>query len=87
MMTSDDTPLTDAPAAPTKQATRTRKATTDTIAVAAQADTKPEFAPTVTATGRLDHSTCGHPRTLSGRSACRAAQKAAQAAATEGDAK
>jgi len=33
---------------------------------------KPEFAPKVTDKGRLDHTACGHPRTLAGRSACRA---------------
>ncbi|WP_431905573.1 hypothetical protein [Micromonospora carbonacea] len=44
-------------------------------------DAKPEFAPKVTDKGRLDHSGCGHERTLAGRSACRANHaKAAEAA-------
>lgn len=38
---------------------------------------KPEFAPKVTDKGRLDHSECGHPRNLAGRSACRAAYREA----------
>ncbi|MFD6771098.1 hypothetical protein ACFWC6_33315 [Micromonospora chalcea] len=41
---------------------------------------KPEFAPKVNDKGRLDHSDCGHERTLAGRSACRANHKAAQEA-------
>ena len=68
-----------APSVAHAQKTAPAVAPTDEAAVAAQADTKPEFAPTITATGRLDHSTCGHPRTFAGRTACRAAQKAAQA--------
>ncbi|KIR64743.1 hypothetical protein [Micromonospora haikouensis] len=44
-------------------------------------DARPAFAPKVTEKGRLDHSACGHPRTLAGRSACRANHaKAAEAA-------
>ncbi|MEV0810302.1 hypothetical protein [Micromonospora sp. NPDC050200] len=41
---------------------------------------KPEFAPKVKDSGRLDHSDCEHPRTLAGRNACRANHaKAAEA--------
>ncbi|MEH1098200.1 hypothetical protein [Micromonospora sp. CPCC 205561] len=44
---------------------------------------EPEFAPKVTDKGRLDHSDCGHERTLAGRSACRANHKAAQESAAK----
>jgi hypothetical protein len=32
-----------------------------------------EFAPEVGANGKLSHKLCGHPSTMAGRSACRAA--------------
>lgn len=31
-----------------------------------------EFAPIVSDTGKLNHSECGHPRDMKGRTACRA---------------
>ncbi|MFJ6198837.1 hypothetical protein [Micromonospora sp. NPDC092111] len=52
-----------------------------TIGKAKATAAKPEFAPKVNDKGRLDHSDCGHDRTLAGRSACRANHKAAQEAA------
>ncbi|MFF5181761.1 hypothetical protein ACFY2Q_27345 [Micromonospora sp. NPDC000316] len=57
------------------------KPTTRKPAAKKAAPAKPEFAPRVTDKGRLDHSDCGHERTLAGRSACRAnhAKKAAEA--------
>lgn len=46
---------------------------------AKKAPAKKEFAPKVTDSGRLDHTDCGHERTMKGRSACRAeAAKAAK---------
>ncbi|MBM0259365.1 hypothetical protein [Micromonospora sp. 4G55] len=64
-------PTTDPEAKPT-----TRKRTTKAKATPAA---KPEFAPKVNDKGRLDHSDCGHERTLAGRSACRAAYAKANA--------
>jgi hypothetical protein len=61
--TEEDVMTTD-PAPAKKVAPRKAKA----------APAKPEYAPTVTDKGRLDHSTCGHPRTPAGRAACRAAR-------------
>lgn len=66
----------------------TEPTTTDTAKPATKRTTKkstavkPEFAPKVTDKGRLDHSDCGHPRTLAGRNACRAAYAKAAEAAT-----
>lgn len=37
-----------------------------------KAPAKVEFAPIVKDNGRLDHSACGHPRDMKGRTACRA---------------
>ncbi|MEV7329564.1 hypothetical protein [Micromonospora sp. NPDC093244] len=57
------------PAATTAKATEaaTRKSPAKKATVA-----KPEFAPKVGENGRLNHATCGHPRDLKGRAACRA---------------
>jgi hypothetical protein len=49
-----------------------------TIARKADATANPEFAPVVGDNGRLNHAGCGHPRTMAGRTACRAAHKAAK---------
>lgn len=70
--TTAKTTPTAAEATKTAPVTKAKK----TIAKKSDATTKPEFAPMVTDSGRLDHSTCGHPRTLAGRTACRAAQAA-----------
>ncbi|GLI00670.1 hypothetical protein [Phytohabitans aurantiacus] len=67
------------PTAPAK-VTKAAKATPRTIPAAdkpatkkaTKAAAKPEFNPTVKDNGKLDHSTCGHPRTPAGRAACRA---------------
>ena len=55
-------------------ATPVKKTRSTTIAKKSNATTKPEFAPIRTDKGRLDHTPCGHPRTMKGRTACRAAQ-------------
>ncbi len=46
-------------------------------APAKKAPVKKEFAPKVTNSGRMDHTDCEHERTMKGRTACRAAHKAA----------
>jgi hypothetical protein len=63
----NNTDLTLTPAKPARK-TPVRKAP----AKKATAPVKKEFAPKVTDKGRLDHSDCGHERTMKGRSACRA---------------
>lgn len=65
-MTTEETPA---------KKPRTRKTAAPTIAKAADPESKPEFAPSLTPTGRLDHSNCGHPRTPAGRQSCRAVTK------------
>ncbi|GAA3937269.1 hypothetical protein [Actinoplanes auranticolor] len=66
--TDDATPTPAATVTPRKPATRKAKA-----------PAKKEFAPKVTDSGRLDHTDCGHERTMAGRSKCRAVYKAAAA--------
>jgi hypothetical protein len=64
-MTTETTPAQDTttPAAPKPAARK---------APAKKAPAKKEFAPKVTDKGRLDHTDCGHERTMKGRTACRA---------------
>jgi hypothetical protein len=83
-MTAPKTPATKTtttPAEPKNPATAPKPAvaTKKTIARKSDATTKPEFAPVVGDNGRLNHAGCGHPRTMAGRTACRAAHKAAKA--------
>jgi hypothetical protein len=60
-MTAETTPAQDT--TPTKATTRKAPAKKSAPA---------EFAPQVTDKGRLDHTDCGHERTMKGRTACRA---------------
>ncbi|WP_326561385.1 hypothetical protein [Micromonospora sp. NBC_01796] len=62
------------PAKPaTTRTTPTPDAKPATRKAAAKKTAEPKlYNPTVTTTGRLDHSTCGHTRDLKGRAACRA---------------
>lgn len=68
------TPVTDVPSPEAGARTSAKKAT---VAKKTTVAKRPEFAPTVKDTGRLDHTNCGHLRTFAGRSACRAAMKKA----------
>lgn len=76
---TEPTKATPAKKPPARKAPAKKAATNpDTIAKKANASNRAEFAPTVkimpNGRERLDHSTCGHPRTFAGRSACRTAQ-------------